>query len=84
LREDDVDYTIGDDVIITGPVQYKGTTGIVDSFGTDKKFVVVDLYNYGKHSFHTSDVSFNDYADSDEERDDWDEMSMRESGYDFE
>jgi len=56
---------IGDPVIITGNVNYKGKTGDVVSFGKDGKFVVVDLYNYGKHSFHSSDVSYNDYADED-------------------
>ena len=58
---------IGDPVIITGNVQFKGTTGDIVDFGRDKRFVVVNLYNHGKHSFHSSDVSYNDYADSDEE-----------------
>lgn len=57
----------GDPVIITGPVKFKGATGEIVDFGKDKRFVVVNLYNHGKHSFHSSDVSFNDYADSDAE-----------------
>lgn len=61
------ELNIGDDVIITGNVKYQGATGIIDSFGRDKRFVVVNLYNHGKHSFHSSDVEGNDYADSDEE-----------------
>jgi hypothetical protein len=59
------DFNIGDPVEITGPVQFKGSTGeVVD---VRNGFVVVDLYNHGKRSFHASDVSYNDYADSDEE-----------------
>ena len=60
---------VGDDVIISGDVELNGATGVIDSFGQDKRFVVVDLYNHGKHSFHSSDVSANDYA-SDEHDDD--------------
>ena len=59
---------VHDDVVITGDVKYQGATGVIDSFGRDKRFVVVNLYNYGKHSFHSSDVEGNEYADSDEER----------------
>lgn len=62
---------IGDEVIITGNVQFQGSTGVIDDFGRDKAFVVVNLYNHGKHSFHSSDVSFNDYAGSEEEDADW-------------
>ncbi len=67
IAEDSVNYNIGDPVIITGEVRFKGKTGDVVSFGQDKKFVVVDLYNYGRHSFHTSDVSYNDYVEDDED-----------------
>jgi hypothetical protein len=67
LAENAEELNIGDEVIITGAVQYKGATGRIDSFGDRNRFVVVDLYNHGKHSFHSSDVSYNDYADSDEE-----------------
>ena len=61
---------VGDQVIVSGNVQYRGTTGIVVDFGQLKRFVVVDLYNHGKHSFHSSDVSLNDYAGSEEEESD--------------
>lgn len=61
------DLDIGDPVIITGNVNLKGTTGDIIAFGQDKRFVIVDLYNHGKHSFHASDVSYNDYAGSDAE-----------------
>jgi len=81
---------IGDDVVITGNVEFNGATGVIDDFGQDKRFVIVNLYNHGKHSFHSSDVSFNDYADSDEEearmhdsgefRDDMDEAALDPSG----
>ena len=67
MKENAEELNIGDDVIITGPVEFKGSTGVIDSFGRDKRFVVVNLYNHGRHSFHSSDVSFNEYADSDEE-----------------
>ena len=46
---------------------------IVD-FGQDKRFVIVQLYNHGRHSFHSSDVSRNEYADSEEEHDEWNDM----------
>ena len=61
------DLEIGDPVIITGRVELKGSTGEVVDFDSTKSFVVVNLYNHGKHSFHFTDVSYNDYADSDEE-----------------
>jgi len=61
------DINIGDPVEITGDVQFKGATGDVAAFNQDHSFVIVDLYNHGKRSFHVSDVSFNEYAGSDEE-----------------
>ena len=60
---------VGDDVIISGDVNLKGATGVIDSFGQDNRFVVVNLYNHGRHSFHSSDVSVNDH-DNDEHDDD--------------
>lgn len=62
---------LGDEVIITGNVQFRGKTGRIVDFGANKHFVVVDLYNFGKHSFHSSNVEANDYADSEEEDADW-------------
>jgi len=69
INEATSELNIGDPVIITGPVQFQGKTGDVRELGQDGSFVVVNLYNYGPHSFHTSDVSRNDYADSDDEED---------------
>ena len=67
FKEDADTLNVGDPVVITGKVQFNGTTGEIDEFSRDKRFVIVNLYNHGKHSFHSSDVSYNDYADSDEE-----------------
>jgi hypothetical protein len=64
---------IGDPVEIVGDVEYKGATGEVVDMGRDGRFVVVDLYNFGKHSFHASDVSYNEYADKQDVDDFWDE-----------
>jgi hypothetical protein len=60
---------VGDPVIITGDVEFHGKTGDVRELGRDGSFVVVDLYNYGPQSFQASDVSRNDYADSEDEQD---------------
>ena len=70
LGEDAEQLNVGDPVIITGDVNHHGETGDIVSFGKDKMFVIVDLYNFGKASFQSSDVEFNDYADSDEEDND--------------
>jgi hypothetical protein len=60
---------VGDPVIITGNVEFRGKTGDVRELGRDGSFVVVDLYNYGPYSFHASDVEYNDYADSQDDQD---------------
>jgi hypothetical protein len=60
---------VGDPVIITGNVEFRGKTGDVKELGQDGSFVVVDLYNYGPQSFQASDVSRNDYADSEDDED---------------
>lgn len=67
IAEDAANLNVSDPVIITGDVQFNGATGDIVNFGQNNAFVVVDLYNHGRHSFHSSDVSYNDYADSDEE-----------------
>ena len=67
LFESRSNFSVGDPVIITGDVQFRGKTGDVREVGRDGAFVVVDLYNYGPRSFHSTDVSYNDYADSDDE-----------------
>ena len=74
---------VGDDVIISGDVNLKGATGVIDSFGQDNRFVVVNLYNHGRHSFHSSDVSANDH-DRDEHDDDMAEAKKQppEAKYD--
>jgi hypothetical protein len=63
------ELNIGDPVIITGDVEFQGKTGDVREIGRDGSFVVVNLYNYGPQSFHSSDVSYNDYADEADEED---------------
>ena len=67
ISEDATDLNVGDPVIITGDVEFNGATGEIESFGRNNAFLVVNLYNHGRHSFHSSDVSYNDYADSDDE-----------------
>jgi hypothetical protein len=69
IKESSGDFGIGDPVIITGDVKFRGKTGDVREIGQDGAFVVVNLYNYGPYSFHTSDVSYNDYADAEDEED---------------
>ena len=68
LNENAEDLHIGDPVIITGNgIEFEGATGEIIDFGQQHRFVVVDLYNHGRHSFHSSDVSFNEYAGSNDE-----------------
>ena len=64
---------VGDVVEITGNVNHHGKTGEIDSFGEGKKFVIVNLYNGGKHSFHSSDVSEADLSFEDDEDEDEDD-----------
>jgi hypothetical protein len=68
LTESKSGLQVGDPVVITGNVQFQGKTGDVVDIGRDGAFVVVDLYNHGRKSFHSSDVSHNDYAGSDDEQ----------------
>lgn len=60
----------GDPVIVTAPNEFEGKTGEIYDFAPSGKFVIVNLYNHGKHSMHLSDVEYNQYAD-DREQDDW-------------
>ena len=70
MLEDAEELSVGDPVIITGRgIEFEGKTGDVYSFGDNKRFVIVDLYNHGKHSFHSSDVSYNNHADREDEVD---------------
>jgi hypothetical protein len=68
LTESKSGLQVGDPVVITGNVQFQGKTGDVVDIGRNGDFVVVDLYNHGRKSFHSSDVSHNDYAGSDDEQ----------------
>ena len=66
LRENTETLNVGDPVIISGNVEFNGKTGDVVGFGRDQHFVIVDLYNFGKHAFHASNVKYNDYADEED------------------
>jgi hypothetical protein len=61
------DLHVGDEVIVTGPVKYQGSTGVIDELGRQNMFAVVNLYNHGRVSFQASDLEINDYAGSEEE-----------------
>jgi hypothetical protein len=60
---------VGDPVQIVGDVEFKGKTGEVADIGKDGRFVVVNLYNFGKHSFHSHNVNYNEYADEEDKLD---------------
>ena len=60
----------GDPIVVTAPNEFEGKTGEIYDFSPSGSFVIVDLYNHGKHSMHLSDVAYNDHADQEEE-DDW-------------
>jgi hypothetical protein len=60
----------GDPVVVTAPNEFEGATGEIYELSPSGSFVIVDLYNHGKHSMHLSDIAYNDYADQ-EEADDW-------------
>jgi hypothetical protein len=62
--------SVGDPVVVTAPNEFEGKTGEIHELSPSGKFVIVDLYNHGKHSMHLSDVEYNQYADEQEE-DDW-------------
>jgi hypothetical protein len=71
----------GDPIVVTGPNEYEGKTGEIAEFSPSGKFVVVDLYNHGRHSMHLSDVAYNEYADKQEEDDWYDEMDEAVEDY---
>ena len=80
---EDQRLAVGDPVIVTAPNEFEGKTGEIRELSPSGKFVIVDLYNHGKHSMHSSDVAYNQYAD-DQEEDDWyDEEEMDEGFQDF-
>jgi hypothetical protein len=70
--------SVGDPVVVTAPNEFEGKTGEIYNFAPSGKFVIVDLYNHGKHSMHLSDVEYNQYAD-DQEQDDWYDEGMAET-----
>jgi hypothetical protein len=78
LKEGNESLAVGDPVIIQGNVEFEGKTGDVVGFGRDQHFVIVDLYNFGKHAFHASNVTYNDYAD---QEDTIDEMQTKLDRY---
>lgn len=86
VKEDANQLNVGDPVIITGDVEYQGATGDVQEIARDGAFVVVNLYNHGEYSFHSSDVEYNDYADSDAEQErmydagEYDDADLEEQG----
>lgn len=57
MEEDSAQLEVGSPVVITGDVQFSGSTGVIDQFGTGNKFIVVDLAEHGKHSFDASNVT---------------------------
>ena len=61
----------GDPIVVTAPNEFEGATGEIAEFSPSGKFVVVNLYNHGRHSMHLSDVEYNQYADDQAEEDDW-------------
>ena len=64
--------SVGDPVVVTGPNEFEGKTGEIYDFSPSGTFVIVDLYNHGKHSMHLSDIAYNEYADQEQdEEDDW-------------
>jgi hypothetical protein len=70
INEDSKKLHTGDPIVVTTPNEFEGKTGEIYDFSPSGTFVIVDLYNHGKHSMHLSDVEYNDYADQEEE-DDW-------------
>jgi hypothetical protein len=68
---EDQRLNVGDPVVVTAPNDFEGKTGEIYDFSPSGSFIIVDLYNYGKHSMHLSDVEYNQYADDQAEEDDW-------------
>ena len=67
---------VGDPVIVTAPNAYEGKTGEIAEFSPSGKFVIVNLYNHGRHSMHLSDVEYNQYADEEDEYEELDELDV--------
>jgi hypothetical protein len=72
--------SVGDPVVVTGPNEYEGKTGEIYDFSPSGSFVIVDLYNHGKHSMHLSDIAYNEYADREQDdEDDWYDEGVSET-----
>ena len=57
----------GDPIVVTAPNEFEGATGEIHELSPSGKFVIVNLYNHGKHSMHLSDVEYNEYADDEDD-----------------
>ena len=69
--EEDQQLHVGDPIVVTAPNEFEGKTGEIYDFAPSGKFVIVNLYNHGKHSMHLSDVEYNQYADNEDEKEFW-------------
>ena len=69
--EEDQQLHVGDPIIVTAPNEFEGKTGEIYDFAPSGKFVIVNLYNHGKHSMHLSDVEYNQYANDQDEKEFW-------------
>jgi hypothetical protein len=74
INEDSKKLHLGDPIIVTAPNEYEGKTGEIHELSPSGKFIIVNLYNHGKHSMHLSDVEYNKYADDQEQE--WDGVSI--------
>ena len=86
--EEDQQLHVGDPIVVTAPNEFEGKTGEIYDFAPSGKFVIVNLYNHGKHSMHLSDVEYNQYADDEDadeygehEHDELDEEQLAEATY---
>ena len=69
--EEDQQLHVGDPIVVTAPNEFEGKTGEIYDFAPSGKFVIVNLYNHGKHSMHLSDVEYNQYANDQDEKEFW-------------
>ena len=77
---DETRLAVGDPITVTAPNEFEGKTGEIYEFSPSGKFVIVDLYNHGRHSMHLSDIEYNEYADQEaDEEDDWYDEELDES-----
>lgn len=62
IMEDPTQLEVGSPVVIVGDNQFSGMHGTIVTFSSDRRFVVVDLEQGGKHSFQSAEVEMN-FAD---------------------